>query len=184
MISKYFLVIIMIKVILFIAISADGFIADKDGGIAWLDEYNNTSEDCGYNEFYQSIDALAIGNTTYKQVLTFGPWNFNGKTSYIFSDKDTPVIENEYIELVGSNIPAFMKKAENDGVKRLWLMGGARLAESFYDLGLIDEYIITIVPKKLGHGIALPASILAAKDMHLVKSIEFPSGIVQNHYKK
>ena len=176
----------MVNVMMFIATSADGFIADKNGGVAWLDEYNNMSEDYGFKEFYESIDALAIGNTTYKQILTFGPWSFNGKMSYIFSDKDTPVIDNEYIECVGSDVAAFMKKIEAKGVKRLWLMGGAKLVESFYDLGFIDEYIVTIMPKKLGEGIALPAPVLATKGFHLIKTIEYPllSGVVQKQYKK
>lgn len=62
------------RIILYIAVSLDGFIADKDGGVAWLDQYNTeeiTKEvdaaGCSFPDFYKSIDALIIGNTTYKQ---------------------------------------------------------------------------------------------------------------------
>ncbi len=173
----------MIRVILYIAISSDGFIADKDGGVGWLDEYTDIGEGYGFEEFYQSIDALAIGNNTYKQVLTFGPWHFNGKTSYIFSDKNTPTIDNKDIEFVGTDIQAFMKKIEAKGVKRLWLMGGAQLAESFYRLGLIDEVIITMIPKKLGEGIALSPELVDGCGLALVNTIQCPLGMVQYHYR-
>ncbi len=52
--------------------SADGFIADKDGGVGWLDEYATSGEDCGYEKFYKTIDALVFGKNRYEQVLTFG----------------------------------------------------------------------------------------------------------------
>lgn len=47
----------MVKVILYIAVSADGFIADSAGGVGWLDKYSNSGkpEDCVYHAFYNSI---------------------------------------------------------------------------------------------------------------------------------
>jgi len=49
----------------FIATSLDGYIADKNGGIDWLDsipEINNI--DTGYHEFTSQIDALVMGRST------------------------------------------------------------------------------------------------------------------------
>jgi len=40
-----------LKTILYIAVSQDGFIADKDGGVSWLDPYNNIEgEDWSYSQ--------------------------------------------------------------------------------------------------------------------------------------
>lgn len=39
----------MTKVILYIAVSSDGFIADKQGGVSWLDEFSGEPEDYGYS---------------------------------------------------------------------------------------------------------------------------------------
>ena len=39
--------------------------------------------------------------------------------------------------------------------KDIWLLGGAQLAQSFAQEGLIDEVILTIVPQTLGEGIPL-----------------------------
>lgn len=173
-----------VYIVLYIAMSQDGFIADKDGGVGWLDKYNNGQEDCGYPEFYASIDALVYGKNTYNQVLTFQPFPYPNKKNYIFGDKET-VIANKDIELVDSDIPTFIKKIEAEGVKRLWLMGGAKLVESFDKLGLIDEYIIAVIPEKLGEGIALPKNIVQAHNLKLTHSVAYPiSGIIINYYKK
>lgn len=171
-----------VYIILYIAMSQDGFIADKDGGVSWLDKYNDGHEDCGYAQFYSSINALVYGKNTYNQVLTFQPWPYPNKKSYIFGDKTT-VVTRKDVELVDSDIPTFIKKVELDGVKRLWLMGGAKLVESFYKLGLIDEYVIAVIPEKLGQGVALPKEIVEAKNLKLTNSVDYPNlGITLNSY--
>jgi len=164
--------------------SQDGFIADKNGSVAWLEKYGDGSgqNDCGYKNFYSSIDALVFGKNTYNQLLTFGPWVYPDKKSYVFAGKDTLAI-NDMIEIVDTDIPTFMKKINKSGIKRLWLMGGAQLIESFYKRGLIDEYIITILPDKLEQGIALPEPIVQAKGLKLIDTITYPYfGIIQKQY--
>src|SRR5579885_526404 len=166
------------EVILYIAISSDGFIADKNGGVGWLDQFDNPElrqeldqKGYGFEKFYETIDAIAMGKTTYEQVLTFGPWHFIGKTSYIFVDKDTPATDKQDIEFVYTDIPQFMQDLSQKKIKRLWLMGGAKLAESFYKAGYIDEYIITIIPIKLGEGISLLPAIVSGQGIELVNEV-------------
>jgi dihydrofolate reductase len=174
----------MLKVILYLAISADGFIADKEGGVAWLDEYASTGEEYGYQEFYDSIDAIVFGKTTYQQVLTFGPWPYPGKKSYIFGDQNMQPTENKDVEFVAVDISEFMEKLADKDVKRLWLMGGAKLAESFYNHGLIDEYDFAVMPKKLGEGIPLAKPIVQADGMKLTNEVRWPSGVMRKIYTK
>jgi dihydrofolate reductase len=174
----------MVKVILYICCSVDGFIADKDGGVAWLDEYGASDQDCGYKDFYNSINALVYGKNTYEQVLTFVPWPYPDKKSYIFGDKGVPTTDTDTVEFVHVDIPQFMKDIEAKGVRRLWLMGGAKLAESFYKLGLIDEYEIAVMPKKLGQGIPLLPEIMQGKGMELVKETTWHSGVVKGMVQK
>src|SRR6478736_1811293 len=75
-----------LKTILYIATSQDGFIADKDGGVGWLDPYNNIEgEDCGYHGFYESIDGIIMGSRSYEQIVGFGEWIWPGKPAYVFT---------------------------------------------------------------------------------------------------
>lgn len=173
----------MLKVILYVAASLDGFIADKDGGVGWLDKYGKYGQDhCGYTDFYKSIDALVFGKNTYNQVLTFGDWPYPDKMSYIFGDKDMS-IDKENVQLVQDEIPTFLQKIEKQGVERLWLMGGAQLVDSFDKIDCIDEYIIFYMPEKLGAGIMLPEKMVQATNKKLIDEYTYPeSGIVRKRY--
>ena len=56
------------KVIVYIAMSLDGYIARENGEIDWLLE-NSPSDpgDYGYPEFYGTIDTVIMGKATYDQ---------------------------------------------------------------------------------------------------------------------
>ena len=57
----------------FIAPSLDGYIADKNGGIEWLDTFPEINQiDSGYEAFMTHIDALVMGKNTFQKVLSFG----------------------------------------------------------------------------------------------------------------
>jgi dihydrofolate reductase len=65
----------MTTLILYIATSLDGHIARLDGSLDWLPEPTESNgEASGYAQFYNSIEALVMGATTYEQVLEFGEW--------------------------------------------------------------------------------------------------------------
>lgn len=56
----------MRKVILFIAISLDGYIADANGSVDWLSGQGDDSENIDtYSEFIKDIDTAIMGWNTY-----------------------------------------------------------------------------------------------------------------------
>ena len=59
----------MNKLILYIAMSLDGYIAEKDGTISFLDETPSPSPDLGYENFYNSLQAIILGGKTYRQII-------------------------------------------------------------------------------------------------------------------
>ena len=57
----------------FVATSLDGYIAREDGRIDWLERANAVvppGEDCGYREFFDSVDALVMGRGTFELAVT------------------------------------------------------------------------------------------------------------------
>ena len=172
----------MAEFIIYIATSLDGYIARPDGNIDWLPSLEADEADCGYNKFYDSIDALVMGSTTYKQVLGFGYWPYPGKPSYILTSRNLSTKRNDILFLKGG-VEEVIKNIKQKEYKRVWLMGGGNLLSSFINRGLVDEYIIAIVPLILGSGVSLYQSVTELK-LDLVNTKSYPSGVVELHYKK
>ena len=61
------------NVILYTAMSLDGYIAKEDGSVDWLEDTGEGVEGT-YLKFYSSIDTIIMGRKTYDQILTFGDW--------------------------------------------------------------------------------------------------------------
>lgn len=175
----------MTKVIVYIATSADGFIADEKGSVDWLPQTveETGGEDYGYHAFYDSMDALAIGRKTYDQILGFGNWPYPGKTSYIFS-RSPQEAGGPDLEFVVGDVPSFMKAMKTRKVNNLWMVGGSELIEDFYQEGFIDEFIVTAFPSLLKQGISLKTleNALKAGELMKIKSLDYAGGVVQEHY--
>lgn len=61
----------MKKISLFIAMSLDGYIADNNGRVDWLNGQENDSENIDvYSEFVKNIDTVIMGWNTYHQIVT------------------------------------------------------------------------------------------------------------------
>ena len=57
----------MRKIKLYIAMSLNGKIAEKDGSVDWLYvKEGDEKPDYGYSKFYNSIDTTIQGSNTYK----------------------------------------------------------------------------------------------------------------------
>ena len=57
------------KIVLYISISLDGYIADIDGGVDWLGGENAGYQgDYGFSAFFETVEAILMGGRTYRQV--------------------------------------------------------------------------------------------------------------------
>ena len=65
------------KTVAYLAVSLDGYIADRNGGVDWLNEIPNPDQsDFGFAEFMKSIDAVVMGANTFRVVQSFGVWPY------------------------------------------------------------------------------------------------------------
>ncbi len=85
----------MRKIKLYIAISLDGFIADKNGSVAFLGGDGSDEQNFGsYLDFIETIDTVILGHSTYNQIVTeLSPdeWAYKGKTSYVLTHRDISI---------------------------------------------------------------------------------------------
>jgi len=174
---------IMENITIYIASSLDGYIARKNGSVDWLSVVDGSGSDYGYHAFYDSVDALIMGSKTYQQVLDFGEWPYPGKPSYIFTRQALKSSRDDVI-FVSEDPLYVIRKLEAQGMKRIWMVGGAEIIASFIKSGLIDEYIISIVPILLGEGIPLFKAPLPEMNLEVIESTLYSSGLLQVHYKE
>lgn len=169
------------KIILYIATSLDGFIARKDGSVDWLSPYENGQEDYGYKDFLKKVEIVIMGNTTYKQVLTFGEFPYKGKDCYVLTrNKEKRIDAN--VTFVSKNAKDFISQLSDN--KNIWLVGGASIIDEFLKFDLIDEFIITIIPILLGEGIPLFKGRSNEKNLELIDVKTFDPGLMQLYYKR
>jgi dihydrofolate reductase len=176
----------MRKIIVYIATSADGFIARKDGAVDWLDR-PRTAGDYGMGKFYKSIDTILWGRKTYDMILRFqkegkdAP-DMSGIKNYAFSRRPPRKVARGF-EFVKQPIKEFAESLRAKKGKDIWMMGGAGLIASFLDEGEIDEFIIHVIPTFIGEGIPLVAPRKRTVPLKLLSSKKFSDGVVRLHYQ-
>jgi len=173
----------MTEIVYYVAMSLDGFIATPDGGVAWLAPFESSAEDYGYGAFYASVDAVLLGRRTYEQALTFGPWPYGDNRVWVFSHGDlAPAAAG--VRVTDRTPDEIAAELDAQGVRRAWLVGGAALAASFREAGLITEYIVSVMPVVLGGGVPLFAGLGPQECLRLVESTAFADGVVQLRYER
>lgn len=167
----------------FIATSLDGYIAKKDGSVDWLMNVPQPeSDEYSFNDFMSRIDALIMGRNTFQQVLTFGDWIYTKKV-FVLSNtlKKIPEHLEEKVEIISGDIQTNLENLQNRGFKNFYIDGGKTI-QSFLNLDLIDEMIITRVSVLLGEGIPLFESLKEQKDFKIVKTVKLNDFLVTTHF--
>ncbi|MCZ7556988.1 MAG: dihydrofolate reductase family protein [Bacteroidia bacterium] len=171
----------MRKVILYIAMSLDGYIAREDGSIDWLPAVDEAGEDYGYGEFIADIDTVLMGRITYEQILTFGAYPYAGMQGIVFSRSRAGEI-GEHVRFTDENPGEVLHALRLEEGKDIWLVGGGALISAFLDGGLINEYCIFIVPVLLGRGITLFDGPFPETSLTLRDTKHYSSGMVRLRY--
>ena len=147
----------MRKVTLYIAMSLDGYIADRNGGVDWLDgqeEGSDTSD--SYETFLQEIDTVVMGWRTYHQLVTElspGKWVYQGLDSYVVTHRDLPSAgEIHFTQRPPCQLVRELRQGQGKGI---WICGGGEVIAPLVREDLIDEYRIFVIPVLLGGGIRL-----------------------------
>jgi dihydrofolate reductase len=173
----------MRKFIVYIATSADGYIARRDGGIDWLDR-PRPRDHYGIGAFMRSIDTVVWGRKTYDMALGMGGSGGGFDRSvrnYVFS-RHPPASPPTGVEFVTEPVAEFARRLRVAPGKSVWMMGGAGIIASFLDVGEIDEFIIHVIPVLIGEGIPLLAPRRRTVPLALKSTKRYSDGVVRLHY--
>jgi len=169
----------------FIGLSLDGQIARANGDIDWLTgdapDGEEPPADTGYDEFFASVDAMAMGSNTYETVLGFdAPWYYKDKPVLVLSR----TLDSSPIETVSfhRSVDELVAAARERGLRRLYVDGGETIQE-FLRRGLISEITLTFLPVLIGRGIPLFGELDRDIHLDLVSARQLSKGMVQLKYQ-
>jgi len=162
----------MRRIVLFIAMSLDGYIADSNGEVEWLNGYNSDSETLDvYSNFVKDIDTILMGWNTYYQIvakLSPNEWIYSDFITYVITHREEN--STKQIRFTNENPIDLLTKLKSENGKNIWICGGANLIQQLIHSDLIDQYYISVIPTLLGSGIRLFGSTEKEIKLKLLKT--------------
>lgn len=184
----------MRKLVLFMHVSLDGYASDSEGGLGWI-PYNEEFEKYA-EEVVAEVGSPVYGRTTYRMMESYWPtvlddpnesthsleharWVQDVKKIVISSTMDKAEWNNTM--LIKDNIAEEIMALKEQPGKNLVIFGSPGAAKTLLDLGLIDEFLLTICPVVLGSGKSAFDGVEKIR-LKLLSSRTFDSGIIATRY--
>lgn len=169
------------KVILYIAMSLDGYIAKPNDDLSFLNIVQKEGEDYGYFDFIKSVDTVILGRKTYDWVMKQVPeFPHADKTTYIITRHYKPSEGN--LHYYNGSLKELITKLKSEKGKTIFCDGGSQVVNALLNEKLIDELIISIIPVLVGNGTRLFENERPEQELQLISSKSFEKGLVQLHY--
>lgn len=189
----------MRKIVSFVHVSLDGFVASANGGLDWIivDE-----EIFDYVEQrIRETDTALYGRITYQMMESYWPTAADQPTATRHDiehsrwyKKATKIVLSRTMKgdnlpntkIISSNLTGAITKLKQGAGTDILMFGSPTATHSLMAENLIDEYWLFINPILLGQGIPLFKGIKDRTSLKLVTSKTFSSGVVclQYEYKR
>ncbi|MDP3875284.1 MAG: dihydrofolate reductase family protein [bacterium] len=167
------------KVILYMGISANGYIAKDNGDSEWT-----SKEDLkGFYEQSKNAGNIVMGKNTYLVASKSGYFPFPDALNVVVSHGD---IENKWgdsVWITNKSPKEILNTLETKGFGSVFLAGGGQLNSSFFRENLVDEIYLDIEPLIFGKGIKIFADSDFEYDLELIEINNLNKNTVQLHYK-
>lgn len=161
------------KVIVYMAMSIDGYIARKDGKTDFVSE----TEFASYTEKIREIGNVIMGRNTYEEML-------KNQDAYM---PDTAMLvvlshtkESSDGVLLATSPQEALQLLEQKGFSTVLIGGGAETYQAFINAGLVDETVVDVEPAVLGSGIR---AFNSAIQFELIDTKQLSKNEIQLHYK-
>jgi dihydrofolate reductase len=185
------------KIILFMSVSVDGFMAGPNGELDWhmVDDEVHTY----FNQQLRGAGAFLSGRVTYELMAGFWPtadkdpastppvvefagiWRDTPKI--VFSRTLDPGQLGQSTTVLRDVIPEEIQRLKQQPGGDL-VLGGAQLAAAFMQHDLIDEYCLSIHPVIVGRGKPLFQPQDARRQLRLAETRTFGNGVVLLRYQR
>jgi dihydrofolate reductase len=173
------------KLILYISMSLDGFLATKDDDLSWLSVVEKEGEDYGYKKFNETVSTYIVGRTTYDKVLELTGGEFpqaKQHNCYVITRQNRE--DKDGVKFYNGDIQELIQNLKSTGEKNIYCDGGAEIVKLLMQHDLIDEYRISIIPIILGDGKRLFKGGTPTLNLEIIDSKSYEAGLVQVQYKR
>jgi dihydrofolate reductase len=188
----------MRKIISFIHISLDGFVAGPNGEMDWIKVDDEIFDYVGKR--ISEGDTALYGRVTYQMMETYWPtaadkpaatkhdiehskWYKNVQKVVLSTTmKDAGLTNTKIISDNLSDKINELKQSHNGGSKEILLFGSPTATHSLMQLNLIDSYWLFINPIVLGRGIPLFVNIKDKIKLKLLTTRQFTCGVTELNY--
>lgn len=175
----------MRKVILYIAVSLDGYIADSQKSVHWIKGQDDSAEMLDtYTPFFASVDTVIMGKRTYDQIVTeLSPerWPYPEAETYVFTHER--MVDTGNIKFVSGDLCGLVNDLRQGAGKNIWICGGANVVNQLLRANLIDVFHIATIPTILGSGIKLFGEIENIQNLRLIDTTIY-NGIIEAVYER
>lgn len=173
------------KLILYISMSLDGFIATVEDDLSWLSIVETEGEDYGYAKFNESVDTYIVGRKTYDIVLELTGGIFppaEKHRCYVITRQKR---ENENgVMFYNGHVADLVAALKKETGKNIYCDGGGQVVKLLMEKDLIDEYIVSVIPIILGDGKRLFSGGTPKINLKALPARYYESGLVQLHYMR
>jgi len=169
------------KIILYIAMSLDGYIAKPNDDLSFLSIVKKEGEDYGYADFVATVDTVLIGRKTYDWVTKQVEFPHADKTAYVITRTPRPNM-GKTVFYTG-DLTELVRKLKSEPGKNIFCDGGAEIVNELLKNNLIDELIISVIPVLVGEGTRLFKEARPERILKLISVKTFDSGLVQLRYQ-
>jgi dihydrofolate reductase len=187
----------MRKIVSFMHVSLDGFVADINGGLSWI---NLDSDIFSFVEArIAKTDTALYGRITYQMMEAYwptaaekpNPTNHDIEHSKWYKKANKIVLskslkENDLVntKIIGNNLIEEIVNIKNTLGSEVLLFGSPTATHSLMAEDLIDEYWLFMNPVLLSEGIPLFNKIKNKQVLTFISSKVFPSGVVCLQYMR
>jgi dihydrofolate reductase len=189
----------MRKIVSFVHVSLDGFVASSDEGMASLGWISLSDDLFDYVEQrIQQTDTALYGRVTYQMMESYWPTaadqpaaskhdhehsRWYKQARKIVLSKTLEEKNHANTKIISSNLTGEIGKLKQGSGSEILIFGSPSATHALMAENLIDEYWLFINPILLGQGTPLFKNIKARTALKLVKSKIFASGVVCLHYE-
>jgi dihydrofolate reductase len=192
----------MRKVILFMHMSTDGFIARPNGEMDWATMNDDEMGRYLITDLLTTADTMILGRVLFQGFeqhwpgVAANPSNPKDLVDFAHWIEDSPkIVFTKTLDKADWKSTTLVKVRDNDHIaqeisklkqqpgKDMVLFGGASFAQTCVKLGLVDEYRLKLEPVVLGNGKPLFQDIKDKMNLKLTNSKRFDSGVVGLYYQ-